>query len=1538
MKTFYRILRFVLVSVLVLPLAVPLILYVLLSLPSVQKSIAHRAEHELTALLGTDVHLGGVTVAPFNRIVLTDVSVSDPFGREALRLNHLGAGVSIWESLWTRRPVISYVELIDLNLAIYKPTQDAPLNIQPIIERFKSDGKNGPSTFDLAVNLVVIRRSKMSYDVLDAAPADSGHFDRNHVLVTGLRADLSAPEISNDKLYVDIKRLGASERSGLKLRELTATVFADTADMDVSNFMVELGNSRIAFNDFTIASPLGKNFAVTDLLHSSLETLPDTYIMFSDLSPFVKGLADINERVDIEFEIGGHADSLLLHRFMLEMHEGDTRFSAHGVIRDLTRGKDSVAVDLRRVNFVVNVPSLLAVLASPSNPFHSHSKGLSSLKALGNIDLLGDLAFTPGSLDFNGSLDSECGNIDIDCGVYRPRPKSPLRINGRASTVSFDPSALSPQLARLTKIAFDIHGDVTVVKPNDISGEAHIVVPEVEWNGYEFTDISANAVFLGSRFEMDASSSSPYLDFTLNGGAEFKGDHPLNEFYADIRNFSLTPFISKGAMRDYKLACDIDVSVSGRNPDTMTGWVKVGDIVLNGPDDKTLRIPYAELEAAGGDSIRSVTLRTPQADADLKGVFSLKTIGKDISQIISSVYPALIPQVETELNPIDCKLDIKIKEDTSLSRFFKLPVDFIYPVTLSSTAKGGDNPMLGLSVDMPFLRNKDKLIEESNVSLLIDGKEREMHFTAHTSVPTKDGMLDLDIFSQGVPDSLLTDISWVVDRKNEFKGNLNFSTSFSRDEDNESLLTDIAINSSRMVFNDSAWTVNPATINIAPGRIEVNNFSGGRGGQSISINGVASADSTDLLVLKLKDIDLDYIFESLNLSDAVQFGGRATGDFYGLTLLSPQPILYTPRLNVKGLKYNRCVMGDGEIRSRWDNPSKSIMINATITQPESGDASLVDGYIRPTTEELDFKFSANNAPVGFMAPFMSAFTSKVSGSVSGDAHLYGTFKNIDMSGDIFVKDLSLKLDFTNVTYTATDSVHIRPGRIEFNDIKLTDRYGKQASLSGYVAHNYFHDASFQFRVTDAKDFLVYDIKENQTDDPWYGKIFGNGGATVTGLPGKVDIDVDMSTAADSRFTFVLSDSEQAVDYNFITLRDRDKGRKDSIAALDPTPLVIRQLKERIKHEEEGAPSVYTMTFKVGITPDATINLLMDPVGGDKITAYGSGNLRMTYSSDGDLRMYGEYTINRGDYNFTLQDIIIKEFNIREGSRITFLGDPYAAQLDITASYTVNANLSDLDESFLEDRELNRTNVRVDALMFVRGDIRQPDITFDLEFPSLTQDIYRKVRSIVSTEDMMNRQIIYLLALNKFYTPDYMTGTHGNELVSVASSTLSSRLGSMLGQLSDNWSIAPAIRSDRGDFSDVEVDVALSSNLLNNRLLFNGNLGYRDKSLNNNSFIGDFDIRYLLNRSGSVQLKAYNRYNDQNYYLKSALTTQGVGIVFKRDFDNLFSFFRRKSRNKTEESKTTKEDGEATSVKTDSVPEKRKRISADSIFESRSAEK
>ena len=244
---------------------------------------------------------------------------------------------------------------------------------------------------------------------------------------------------------------------------------------------------------------------------------------------------------------------------------------------------------------------------------------------------------------------------------------------------------------------------------------------------------------------------------------------------------------------------------------------------------------------------------------------------------------------------------------------------------------------------MPHIcENKDKLIEGTRLSVMLDAISKHSDVTAHTSFPTKNGMLDLRIGSEGSVDTLGTSILWKIDREEDYHGNFDFATLFSRSEDSKDLLIDISVATSQMVFNDSSWTVNPALVHVMPGRISVEGLGGHRAGQSLNIHGVASADSIDRLIVDLDAIDIDYIFDSLNMSDAVQFGGRATGSFYGMKLLSGDPVLYTPRLKVEGLKYNGCVMGDGDIRSYWDNGNKAVRIMAEIVGG-GGSKSEVDG-------------------------------------------------------------------------------------------------------------------------------------------------------------------------------------------------------------------------------------------------------------------------------------------------------------------------------------------------------------------------------------------------------------------------------------------------------------------------------------------------------------------------------------------------------------------------------------------------------------------
>lgn len=1485
MKNVFRAFRTLIVVILVVPAALPVLLYILLSLPPVQHKVTSIAERELTSLLGTPVHIGSTDFSPFNRVVLSDVSVTDSLGSPMLVIGHLGAGISYSETIWNRRPVITFAEIIDLDLRLERDSVGAPLNIDPVIARFRKKDSKGPSAFDLQVNMVVIRRSSVSYDLLSAPAPDSGRFCKDHIRLTDIRADLRAPRISDGLIEAEIKRMGADERSGLTLSNLSAAVKIDSAEAHIDNLSVEMPRSAIRFDNISIPSPLARGFDPRTI-STAVTTLPDAHIAVADIAPLVPALRSLDGVIDLDIDISGSLAALNIRRFEASFREARTALIFNGTVNGLGESHERLEADLQRLSLRLDCPMALDFIPKLSESAARLADRLAPLRSLGQIDLLGRLSATPTSADFNGSLLTDCGDLDLDADISRASKDSPLVIYGDLSTSSFSPAGLLPALTGLSDVSLHAHADLSIVSGKNLTGTAGLTVESLEWRGRRYADIAAEAQFVPGHMEFSASSPAPGLDFKITGEHDLGRHDPATVLFAVVRDLDLGTFSTDPSLASADVAGEIDLSVRGTNPDNITGWLRADNLSLRRKDSPVRNIGDLMLEAAcdstGG---RTITLTSAPVDARLEGNFTFKGLAAQGRELVAAVIPSVLPVRSDTPRGLEARLSVDIKADSTLTRLFSLPVDIIHPATLRASTDGTTAFML---LDIPYLKQKNKLIEDSRLTLNLSRSSGIVVLDASTNVPTKNGMMALSLLTTGQRDSLDTKVTWKIDRASDFHGDIHATTLFSRTDDGK-LDTRIGILPTDLVFNDSAWHVTPAVIDVQPGLITVSDFGASRRGQTLSINGTASADTLSRVTVDLDHIDLDYVFETLAISDAVMFGGCATGKLYGQGLLSGSPMLYTPRLHVDSISYNNCVMGDADITSYLDNADKSIRINADITGAE-GNLSKISGFIRPATEELVFDFDADKAPVGFLLPFMNAFTSQISGTVTGEARLAGTFKDLDITGKIFAEKVKMKLDFTNTVYEVTDSVTLSPGLITFSDVSLADRYGSTAKLSGRVTHNYFHDPTFRFEIEDASNLMVYDVGEHDTDMPWYGRIYGRGSALVTGVPGRIDIGVKMTTMPKSTFTFVLSDAEESIDYDFITFRDRDAARKDSIAALDPTPLIVRELRKKVE-TPEGPPSQYVMDFNVDITPQATLNLIMDPVGGDKIVAHGSGHLNMAYDSQGELEMRGEYVLNSGYYTFTLQDIIIKDFTIREGSSIKFSGDPYAAQLDIVAAYTTTANLSDLDESFLDDPELNRTNVRVNALMKVTGDMRNPDIAFGLEFPTLTSDIDRKVRSIISTEEMMGQQIIYLLALNRFYTPDYVSATHGNELVSVASSTLSSRLSSMLGQLTDKLVVAPAIRSDRGDFSDVEFDLALSSALLDNRLLLNGNFGYRDKTLNSNSFIGDFDVRYLLNRQGTIQLKAYNRYNDQNYYLKSALTTQGVGIVFKRDFDNIFSFLR-----------------------------------------------
>ena len=1487
----YNVLRSVVVTALIAVVVLFALAYLVLMSPPMQARLCREGEKALSEYLNTTVDIGSVTVKPFNQLELKDVLINDQQGDSLLTIDKLGAGISLKDLIADGRIVVTYGEIMGLNGHVTRPDKTSPTNMQFIIDAFKPKDDKPPKPFDVQVKTVVVRKSALSYDVLDQ-PHKQGQFDPNHLAVKNLRADLSLPRLKNNDFDIRVKRLSFDEQSGFSLQRMSTNVHITDNAMDIQDVKVKLPGSDIRLDDmhleYSSLKELGNEIQQMPLRIST----PGSTVTPSDLKAFLPQLKNFTEPMRITADVVRDGNRIEFPVLSVHSANDGLALNARGGFSMPTRGGYQT-FDLDRIDLDAKASEITQItgLITSLSP---QAKGI--ISRCGNITLDGELHGTGNNLRFNGDVGTSLGAANLDGTLAQHAGTT--RFNGHVKTDGLKLGDLLNKKDLLNEVAMDAQVDATV-HGNDVSGHLQGHIPFVDFKGTRYHDITADVVKQGNDYNGTLAMNDPNGRVNIDGRAVLAGENSTYEMNITTRGLNLAQLGIVNQYSDHKLDMNAAAAFWGNTLDNAKGLVELENVSFADAKGKGLHINNFSLSSDNDGEEKVIDINTDHIKGSIRGQYDFKTIVPTVKHMLSSAFPQYFGNFADYAhagNPNNVEFDFEITPDDQLNEMLNLPVYPFYQYTIKGDLNESDN-RFNVVLDAPYMKQGNKFITKTRVEAKLDSKTDKVIVNAKSLYPIKNGKrVNLAIDLSGQNNRLDGNLGWhVVKDENDtitprkFNGNINLSAMLDRGE-NGKLKADVMVNPSTMVFNDTIWTVGKGLIAVDNGEVTVQNLGGGHDNQYIRINGKASHDPSDSLCLELMDFNLDYLFETLAI-DHVSFGGKATSKIIARDVFSGSPILYTPSLFIDDISYNGAVLGDADIKATFDNDTKGILVEGDIAQP-NGHNSTLWGGIYVADDSLYIAFDADHVNVAFLKPYMEAFTSDVQGEMSGKPVLFGNFHTINLDGDIVADTMSFYIDYVKCYYTCSNvPVHIVPDLIEFNNLPIHDREGHEARLGGWLKHDAFHSPVFNFAITDAKDFLCYDT--SPADNPrWYGTIYGNGACFVEGGPGEVKIKVNMDSAPHSTFTFVLSDDEQANDYHFITFRDRE-------AAPEPVEVPdkintawilsnISQMNSNEPQQENAEPSAYFIDLEGNITPDVALTVVMDPVGGDQIKATGHGNMRLTYNNNDELNIFGTYKLDKGTYNFTLQDLIIKDFTIQDGSSIRFQGDPFAAELDLDAVYSLNANLKDLDESFGDDPDLNRTNVPVNAELYAKGIITQPDISFDLKFPTLTSDAYHKVKSIISTDEMMNRQIIYLLALNRFYTPDYMgTTMNQNEVLSsVASSTISGQLSNILGKIADNLSIAPNFRTDKGDFSDMEVDVALSSQLLNNRLLLNGNFGYRDNTYNttNTNFIGDFDIEYLLNSKGTIRLKAYNHFNDQNYYLRNALTTQGVGIVWKHDFD------------------------------------------------------
>ncbi len=1492
----YKTLRATIMTVVVVLVVAWGALYLAVSMPYFQNKIKAVGERELSEFLGTNVTIDGITISPFNQVVLTGVNVPDQSNGELINVEKLGAGVSLYDLIINRKLVFTFAEVNGLHGHVTRPDKESPTNLQFIIDKLKPKPGKPPKPYDIKIQHAIVRDCDISYDVLGEPRKAPGTFDPNHLHATDLVADVELPRIKNNDFIIDVKHLAVNEKNGLEVKNVSGLFHITDKSTTLSNLVIDLPGTHLTPADATFHyTSLGN--AINEIKQQPITlNMRDNHVTLADFKTFVPKLAQWADPVHFTVNAVATPDKIDVNTLKVNAQNSNIVLDLAGTFTNVRTPK-VMDFDVRHIDLKASRNEIARITRDYAK---LPPQAQAIVEKCGSLHLVGNAKGNPSRLTADAKLGTDLGDVAVK-GSYTADGIA-RHIDAHVSSGGFNVGRVLSKEDLLGMVAMDAHVDGSLLKAGSLVGNINGKVNHIDLKGYRYHNITANVDINHNNYSGTVAINDP--NGTVNLKGDFTLDGPNSSYYFDLSakgvNFAKLNLTNKYPANALNL--NMAASVTGNNISNLAGNVKIDNMSFtNSITGKGFHVDNLVVDATESDGVKRLTIDTDFLHGNVEGQYNFASLVPAIKSMASKCFPQFMsghtpPSTGNNNFTFNIEVDPNDEFENYIASYVKLPVKLAYKATIDGHFNEAAKD-LAVDINMPYLIQGNRIIEGTRVHLAKDSSDDNVTMTAQTIIPSDKGNLSLNIDANAINDGVDANVNWVLNRPTDYHGNVSLSAQLGRDITGK-FMTAVDINPTEVVINDGVWNVEEGHLEYRNGVIDVSQIRGSRADQYVKIAGKVSHDPNDMLTVALNDIRLDYIFETLKINH-VTFGGSATGEFQLADLFSKSPRLSTERLHVEDMTYNGAHMGDGDIKSSFDVENTAVKLNCDLTQ-KNGLHTYINGEIFAADDSLYMEFIANRANVEFMKPFMEAFTDDVHGEVSGRAVLFGNFKTIDLYGDVFADDLNLKIGYTNVTYHCRDSVHIEPGLITFKDLTISDRDNHTAKLNGYLRHNAFHDPEFNFTVTDAHDLLVYDITPAMNAD-WYGTIYGNGTAIIAGEPGVVRIGVNMETSERSKFTFVLSDAEEASEYNFITFRDRDKKDEPQVEAADTVKSYIDQLPDEVrgmlalktvnKQQQKAVPTRFTIDLQTDITPAAEIVLVMDPVGGDRIRAFGSGNLHLNYNSiDDDFEMFGKYMLEKGSYNFTLQDIIIKDFTIRNGSTISFDGNPYNANLDISAVYSLNANLSDLDASFSTDRDINRTNVPVNALLKVKGAIAEPELSFDLEFPTLTSDAYRKVKSVISTDEMMSRQIIYLLALNRFYTPDYMQSQkNNNELTSVASSTISSQLSSILGQLSENWQISPNFRSNKGDFSDVEVNLALSSQLLNNRLIFNGNFGYRDNTYNtrNSNFIGDFDLEYLLNRKGTIRLKAYNHFNDQNYYVRNAMTTQGVGVVFKHDFDRLF---------------------------------------------------
>ncbi|MCX7980586.1 MAG: translocation/assembly module TamB [Bacteroidia bacterium] len=447
------------------------------------------------------------------------------------------------------------------------------------------------------------------------------------------------------------------------------------------------------------------------------------------------------------------------------------------------------------------------------------------------------------------------------------------------------------------------------------------------------------------------------------------------------------------------------------------------------------------------------------------------------------------------------------------------------------------------------------------------------------------------------------------------------------------------------------------------------------------------------------------------------------------------------------------------------------------------------GYylLSDTLSPLFAEVSHLNLPAAWLAPFLGEYIQNPQGSLrSARLIVRGTWREPALFGEVFCDNVSFYVPFTRIRYTVEGITRLRGDTLIFPDVEVRELQGKRAFLTGSLTWKGGHTPylDLRFRLQD-RPFLLA-ATPSTADAYLYGRAeLEEGNLTLTGPWNKPTLRGTLRFSETTDLTLPLQTYERTLSTPHVHFISAGTERD----TLSPLPV----------------PAGVDMRIALRSAPLTRFRLLFDERTGDEIVAQGSANLLLSIDPEGAVALSGSYEVQGGEYRINLQGIAAKKLALEAGGLITWDGDLYAGQMNLTATYRTFTSLRMIDTSFTY-------TVPVDVRVLLRGSLLSPQMSFQIDIPSVggnTSPMVNLFLQRLSTDEQeRNRQVFALMVLGTFVPMEQGLGTQ--QVSSGVSSTLAEFLSAQLaGWLGQSLGHQLGVAFTLGQWNELSAQLRLS---------------------------------------------------------------------------------------------------------------------------------